>query len=157
MAQKKLLVLGSDGRIQQIQSGDTLVGATETGDISLTPGASHIAGQVVYISGNDAATKAQANGSTASKAIALATAAVSSGSPGTYRTNGVLTLTTAEWDALAGTTGGLTAGASYFLSAATAGLITSTPPTTTGQYVVLIGKAVSTIALDIKIQEPILL
>ena len=38
--------------------------------------------------------------------------------------------TTAQWDAVAGTTGGLAFGANYFLSAGTAGLLTATAPTT---------------------------
>lgn len=39
------------------------------------------------------------------------------------------TLTTLQWDAVAGTTGGLTAGTVYYLSGATAGAITSVEPT----------------------------
>jgi hypothetical protein len=51
----------------------------------------------------------------------------------------------------------LTPGATYFLSAATPGQITKIAPTTPGQYVVRIGRATSTLVLDVEIELPILL
>lgn len=157
MALKKPLVLGSDGRIQQLQSSDTLDGATESGDINQTAAETLIAGNVVYNSGANSVTKARANATGTSKVLGLAKAAISSSASGGIRTNGILTLTTAEWDALAGTSGGLTAGTTYYLSPTTAGLITSTAPTTASQLVVIIGVAISTTELNIRISEPILL
>lgn len=64
---------------------------------------------------------------------------------------GRLTLTTAEWDAAAGTTGGLVAGKEYYLSG-TVGVITSTVPATTGDHIVSIGIAISTTVLDINVK-----
>ena len=52
---------------------------------------------------------------------------------------------------------GLTAGATYYLSAATAGAMTVTPPSTVGQYVVRLGKALSTTEFEIRIERPVLL
>ena len=52
---------------------------------------------------------------------------------------------------------GLSAGDQYFLSAASAGNITATPPSTAGQYVVSVGEAASPSELVIQLEPPILL
>lgn len=52
---------------------------------------------------------------------------------------------------------GLDAAEHYFLSAAGAGAITITPPTTPGHYVVRVGEAVSGSELSIQLEPPILL
>lgn len=156
MSLKKPLVLGSDGRPQQLQSGDT-VGAFETGQVTQTAAATLIAGNAVYNDAAGSVQKGRANAAGTSKLLGLATAAISSAATGTIQVNGVLALTTGEWDALAGTTGGLTAGTTYYLSAATAGLLTATAPSTVSQLVVVVGVALSTTELNIKISEPILL
>lgn len=157
MALKKAIVMGSDGRLQQLQSGDTLAGASETGQINQTAAAALIAGQAVYTSGNDAVNKAKADASGTKDVLGLATAAISSSASGQIQCNGILALTTGQWDALCGTTGGLTANAVYFLSPTTAGLLTSTVPTTAGQYVCEVGRALSTTELLIDIRPPVLL
>jgi len=51
----------------------------------------------------------------------------------------------------------LVPGNTYFLSPITAGQITNVAPTTTGQYVVRVGRAVTTTKLDVEIELPILL
>lgn len=153
MAIRKPLVI-ANGQIQQLQSGDTL---QEVEQIQLTADAALIAGQIVYPSSASHINKAKADSATTAKPIGLATAAISNGAVGGVQTDGVLTLTTTEWDALMGTTGGLTANTIYYLSAATAGLGTATAPTTVGHYVVQIGEAISTTELKIAIQQTILL
>ena len=52
---------------------------------------------------------------------------------------------------------GLDAGDEYFLSAASAGAVVKTPPSSAGQYVVRVGEAVNTAQLVIRIEPPILL
>lgn len=52
---------------------------------------------------------------------------------------------------------GLSAGDQYFLSAASAGNITATPPSAAGQYVVSVGEAASPSELVIQLEPPILL
>lgn len=52
---------------------------------------------------------------------------------------------------------GLTPGAAYFLSAATPGLATATPPTGTGKIVQRIGNAVSATVINFEPDSPIIL
>jgi hypothetical protein len=52
---------------------------------------------------------------------------------------------------------GLDAGDHYFLSAASAGAITTTAPTGAGNYVVRLGEATSTTEFAIQLEPPILL
>lgn len=148
MAARKPLVLNA-GEIQQLQTGDTLLAAvSEVALIALTNGdvGAHALGDFVYISAADTAKKAQGNAIATKEAIAVATGAISAAAVGSYQTDGIV----------AGLTG-LTAGAIYYLSAATAGLMTTTAPSTTGQYVVRVGIAISTTELELRIERPILL
>jgi hypothetical protein len=148
MAVRKPLVLVG-GEIQQLQSGDTLSGPVAEVDlVSLTNDdvGSHVLGDVVYLDVADGAKKAKADAAGTSKAIAFATATVAAAASGSYQTNGILS-------GLAG----LTAGATYYLSAATAGAITATAPSATGSYVVELGVALSTTELLIEIKSRILL
>ena len=149
------------GQLQQIPAGDTLnVSANEVDVISLTnaSGASVMIGTPTYVSigGSFSLSKADASGTV--EAIGLVRdATIVSAAAGNIQTDGVLTATTAQWDAITGQTGGLTAGAVYYLSAATAGKLTSAAPTTTGQYVMRVGRALSVTDFDISILQPILL
>jgi len=79
-------------------------------------------------------------------AIAVATATITNGTTGVYQIAGVL----------AGLSG-LTAGSVYYLSQTTAGAMTTTAPSTVGQYVVRLGIAISTTEFLIRIERPILL
>ena len=157
MAIQKPVVVGPDGRFQQIQSGNTLAGGSETGQIVQTAAATLIAGSAVYTSGNDAVNKGIATAVSTSKLLGLATTPITSGASGTIQCNGVVALTTGQWDAVAGTTGGLTANADYNISPTTAGFLTATCPTTVGQTIVIVGRAVSTTEMRLEITEPILL
>jgi hypothetical protein len=65
-------------------------------------------------------------------------------------TAGSMTATTAQWDAVAGTSGGLVANTTYWLSTATAGSITSTPPST--GWVQPVGIAASATVLRIGVE-----
>lgn len=148
MASRKPIVL-VNGEFQQLQPGDTLTGPFgEVDTVTLTNAdvGAHALGDVVYISGNDAAKKAQANAIGTKDAIAFAMGAIGAGAAGSYQTDGIL----------AGLAG-LVANTIYYLSAATAGGMTSVAPTAAGQYVVRLGKAISTTELEINIERPILL
>jgi hypothetical protein len=162
MANKKPLVVGPDGRPQQLQAGDTLQ-ATVTGgeQQTLTNGnvGAVVVGSPVYVTTNDTFDKAQANSTSTKEVVGLVAASPSIGAAGSgpVQLSGIIALTTGQWDAVAGTSGGLTAGVIYFLDPATAGKLTSVVPTTTGQYVVEVGEAFSTTELNVKIKSPILL
>jgi hypothetical protein len=151
-----------NGQIQQLQAGDTLnVTAVGGGDVvSLTNdnAGSVTIGQPVYATAADHFDKARANASGTVQVIGLVQAtSIGTGASGNVQVNGILTATTGQWDAAFGTTGGLTFGTRYWLSATTAGVGTSTAPTTVGQYDVELGIALSTTELSISITTPILL
>jgi hypothetical protein len=153
MTIRKPLVIAS-GQIQQLQSGDTL---QEVEQLQSITDAIFIAGQVVYSSAAGHVDKAKADSATTAKVIGLAVAAASSGATVGVQCSGVVTLTTGEWDACIGTTGGLTYNTVYYLSGATAGLGTSTAPSTVGHRVVQLGTAISTTELLINIKQSVLL
>jgi hypothetical protein len=69
---------------------------------------------------------------------------------------GALVLTTAQWDAVTGSSGGLVAGALYTL-APSPGQLSTSPPTTPGQSVVALGTARDANTLIILLALPVLL
>ena len=157
MATKKPLVIGTDGLPQQLQAGDTLGGASETGQVAQTAAVALLAGNVVFTSGADAVNKAQANAIGTKDVMGLALTAIAGAASGIVQCNGIVVLTTAQWDVVCGTTGGLAFGARYFLSPTTAGLMTATVPTTTGQYISEVGRGVSPTELRLEPCSPTLL
>lgn len=70
------------------------------------------------------------------------------------RYNGEVTLPTAEWDAITGESGGLAFGRTYYVSAVTAGLLTSAAPTTP-DFVCAVGYAVSPTTLFVQPSFPV--
>lgn len=97
---------------------------------------------VLYISAADNVSKALATNTSQSYAMGLAVASAADTAPVEVQSEGVMTGFT-----------GLTAGARYYLDASTAGAITSTIPTGTGNTVVQVGYAKSTTALHIHIEQ----
>lgn len=156
MAIKAPLVL-TDGELQQLQAGDNLADVHFLSRVFTT---TSIKGNVVYADAAGACDLAQANAAGTSKPIGLSPAAVVATNPGNVQTDGVLTLTTGEWDAVTGETGGLTANAKYYLDDATAGMLLQDDNLSSlavGDYVVVIGKGLSTTELLIDIETRILL
>lgn len=160
MANRKPLVV-VDGQIQQIAAGDTLDATVSEKDmLTLTNGETTaiVICTPVYISAANTCKKAMANAAGTAGVVGLVvTASVAASVAASVQSDGVITATTAQWDTAAGTSGGLTPGAIYYLSAATAGKLTATAPTTAGQYVQAIGRALSTTDLEISIRQSILL
>jgi hypothetical protein len=104
--------------------------------------------RAVYTSGSGQVKLANANSSGTMNAIGLvADTSISSSATGNLATSGVLTATTTQWDAVTGQTGGLTFNATYYLSNATNGALTSTAPTS--GYVVRVGTALSTTKMEL--------
>lgn len=160
MASRKPLVI-INGQIQQLQAGDTLdASVSEVDVVAMQNGnaAPITIGQPVYVKAASSVDLAQASASGTVEVLGLVReTSIAAAATGVIQTDGVLAATTAQWDAVTGGTGGLTAGTVYFLSAATAGKLTTSAPTSTGQYVVRIGKAISTTEMEITIGQPILL
>jgi len=150
------------GQFQQLQSTDTLsVPVFSGGDvISLT---NDEAGAIVictpvYVDAASGVKKGKADAAGTKSIIGLVSdTSITNGVAGNIIINGFLTATTGQWDAVFGTTGGLTFNTRYYLSAATAGLATATAPSTVGQYVLELGIAISTTVLKVDIKSPILL
>ena len=152
MPQKKPMVMGSNGLPQVIQPGDYIA------EVDLP---SHINGEAttinkcmaVYISASNTVRKARADAAGTLPVYALAAEDITNGVSGMMQTDGNLTATTGQWDSVTGQTGGLTPNTNYFASDATAGSLTVTPPTT--GYVQIIGIAVSSTTMKIKISDEI--
>jgi hypothetical protein len=160
MALRKPLVVNS-GEVQQLQSGDTLDAPQAGGDdVTMTNGnaGALVIGTPVYVSGNNTVDKAKADASGTSKGFGcMVPVSTGAATPGAVRRDGVLAATTGQWDTITGGAGGLVANTEYYLDPATAGKLTSTPPSTVGQYLVKIGRGISTTELDIAIEDRILL
>ncbi len=161
MALKKALVL-YNGEIAQLQSGDNLqLPITGVIEVNLTNDEASpvIIGSAIYIDANSGFKKAKADASGTSKCIGLVNVSpsITNGVSGSVAVGGILAADTAQWDAIAGTSGGLIFGATYYLSSITTGAITATAPSTVGQYVVEIGEALSTMEMRLNIKSRILL
>ncbi len=160
MALRKPLVV-VDGQVQQMSAADTLDASVQEKDVFiLTNGeiGAIVIGTPVYVSAASTCKKAQANASGTTAVIGLcASASIAAAATGSIQSDGVLVATTTQWDAVAGTTGGLAFGTQYYLDPATAGKLTATAPTTGGHYLAPLGRALSTTDLEITIGATILL
>jgi hypothetical protein len=132
------LVLGSGG------------GASGSGesDATLTKGTP------VYIKGNGHIDSAKADASGTSTVVGLLMSDVLATISGDFQADGNITL--ADWTAVIGAAT-LTIGSIYYLSATSAGMLTTTAPTAVGEYVCRVGMAISTTTLAIEIDPKILL
>lgn len=165
MAGNKYLKLGSSGFPQEQASLQTSSGAGDAGSIvalnssgliddtmlsiqaasqSMTAGESLSAGDFVYINTADSNKiyKADAD-AVAKKAIGYVKSAATTGNPVTVYFEGINSNLTS-----------LTVGSDYFLSA-TAGGVTTTPPSSSAQIVQYLGTAVTTTAIPFKFSPPI--
>jgi len=141
---------------------DVLAAKGDTGagldPLQLTNGESVpvVAGQAVYVSANGVGRLAKANGlATASVVGLIKDASIPAGLSGGVVVNGVVVATAAQWDTVTGGSGGLTPGTAYYLSPATSGSITPTPPSADGQFVCRLGVAISATSLWLNIEQVI--
>lgn len=158
MAARKPLVING-GQIEQLQSGDTLdASVSEVDVISKTNdnGSPIVIGNVVYQKSDGDVDLARANAQGTVQVLGLVRdASIAAAAAGLIQTDGILTATTGEWDAITGGSGGLTPGSPYYVSSATAGLLTTTAPSSAGTFVVRIGLASSSTSMDISVEPPI--
>jgi hypothetical protein len=151
MALKKPLVLNG-GQIEQLQSTDYIAGV-DIPQFTNGNAGSIVIGTPVYSSANSTVDKAKADAVGTANVIGLVfDSSVAASSSGGVILDGILVATTGQWDAVAGTSGGLTRDTMYYLSAATAGLLTATAPSAAGQFVVCVGIALSTTEMKIDIK-----
>jgi hypothetical protein len=130
----------------------TIVPATENISLTNNEATSFIVGNVVYTDTSATCKKAKADAAGTAGAIGFALTATAAAGTATVQTAGTISLTTGQWDAVTGQTGGLTAGALYFVDPTTAGKITTTAPNATGQFCMQVGRASST-TIMIMLQE----
>jgi hypothetical protein len=146
---------GGEGHLVWDSSNDKLYAwnGTVWDDLSTVSSANNIlnsytveadvaANDVVYISSADNVSPAKADATATSYAMGFAKAAVVALSPVDVQSEGVMTGFT-----------GLTAGARYYLSSATAGAISTSVPSGTGHTIVQVGYAKSATALHIHLEQ----
>ena len=158
MSLRKPLVL-VDGRIRQIAASDTIDALISEVDVINQQNnnvSSVIIGSPVYNDGAGTVDLAQADAVGTVEVLGFVKdATIAAAASGAIQTDGIMVATTAQWDTVTGDSGGLTAGAVYFLDPDTPGKITKTAPTTVGDFVVRLGKAVSTTEFEITVLQPI--
>jgi len=155
MAQRKPLVWGTDGRPEELPSADSLDAAVNSKDVVTLTNAnagSIVIGAPVYQTATSGQVdKARANATGTKSVIGLvADASIGASSSGQIQTDGILTATTTQWDAITGQTGGLTPGTEYWLDAATAGQLTTSVPGS-GNFLVRVGTALTATDMEISI------
>lgn len=111
-----------------------------------------IIGTPIYLKAGGNVDKAQANNAATKQVIGLCVQNALSGHSVQYFTEGKIER--ADWTPIVGTPF-LTRGALYYLNWETPGLLTGIAPTTSGNYVVAVGRAVTATTLDIEIQPSI--
>ena len=154
MPAKKPIVV-TNGQLEQLQSGDYIL-TPDLFNRQNESGGALVKGTPVYVPAAGEIAKAQANAQATMKVFGLvADTSIADAAAGAVQTDGNLIATTGEWDAVTGETGGLTPNATYFLSAATAGMLTQTAPTVDGNFVVRVGTALSPTELEISFGQPI--
>lgn len=154
MALKKPLVLGSGCEIEELQTGDTIDTQPDTVDRLFTSTA--VAGEVVYIDGAGSVDLAQADAAGTSVPFGFAQAGVTAAASGTVVIDGILALTTGQWDTVTGQAGGLTAGSQYYMDPNAPGNILPQSgidaALTSGEYCVRVGQALSTTEMRVDMQ-----
>lgn len=152
-----------NGQIEQLQSGDSINVAASSYDAQSLQNATSgaiTAGQTVYLSAAASVKLANASALSTSAGVVgmVLDASIAAGQNGNILTEGLITLTVAQWDAvITSNSTGLAFGTTYFLDPATPGNITATAPSTAGQVVVPVGVAISTTTLKFEVGTPILL
>lgn len=139
-------------------TGGTATGTTPTQSVGISmsngEAASISIGQPVYVSAAGQVKKAVANATGTKDVMGLVfDTTIASAAAGNMVSDGILTATSTQWDAVTGQTGGLTAGAIYYLSNVTAGGLTTTAPST--GFICRIGLALSATQMQLRIGTPV--
>lgn len=113
------------------------------------------AGSPVYSSAAGAFSLAKGDTMAHALCIGLVQVDIPNGISGTVQFTGPLTLTTAQWDARTGGSGGLAFGTKYYVDPATAGMLTTIAPSTVGQFLTLVGVGISPTQMKLQLEMPI--
>lgn len=155
-----VLTIETPGNVEIIESSTQgPVGPTGDPAVSLVndEATALVVGTPVYADAAGGVKKAKADAAGTVRVVGLVQdASIAAGIAGAVLPGGLLTATTTQWDAVAGTTGGLTFNALYFLSQTTAGKLTASPAATAGLYSVPVGMALSPTQLVVRIGQPFL-
>lgn len=115
-------------------------------------------GQPVFSDIESGVRLAVADGTPSARVVGIvAAASIAAGGADSVALDGVVTATPDEWDAVCGTTGGLTFNTIYFLHPSVPGRLTSVPPTASGKQVVIVIRGISPTQGVIEISPPVLL
>ena len=151
MAVKKPIVI-TNGEFERLQPGDKIEQAVLFNRTNDNAGNLVIA-TPVYTSGAGAMDKAQADAAGTKDVLGLvADTVITTNTAGAVQCDGIFTAATGEWDSVTGDSGGLTAGTKYYLDPDTAGMLTGTVPSTAGDFVAMVGIALSTTEMEISIR-----
>lgn len=148
MADKKPLVLGTDGVIEEIQSGDAL-DTTIIGEVvdlmDFTSAVALVLNDAVFVdsSGELDKAKADAAGTMPCRGF-CALAAAGASQPTKLQAKGLLSGLS-----------GMTPGAKQYVSTATAGVLVETVASTAGHYVQEVGVAKTASVLLIELKQPV--
>ena len=154
MAVKKPIVI-TGGELERLQPGDQIQQAVLFDRTNANAGNLVIA-TPVYASAAGAVDKAQADALATKNILGLvADTVVTTNTAGAVQSDGIFDATTGEWDTVTGDTGGLTVGSKYYLDPDTAGMLTETVPSTQGDYVAMVGIAISTTEMEISIRSTV--
>lgn len=156
---KPLVLVGFDP--YQLPDGDTLDAiVTGIGADLVNESANNLARCTPVCPGTGAGAggfqPARANTVGTSRVIGLIGAdQIGPGASGLIVNFGILSATTAQWNAITGQNNGLTPGAIYFLSDVVPFRLSTAPPLTTGDFLVRIGQALTPRQMFLNIQPPI--
>lgn len=120
-AKRPLVVNTSTGEIEQLSTSDYLDERDIVSVQNETGGALVVGTPIYQTAVADQVDKAKADDISTAKVLGLVLdVSIADGNAGSALTDGRMTATTGQWDAVTGETGGLTPGGRYFLDAATA-------------------------------------
>lgn len=139
-------------------SGNPLRATGSSGSLTRSTPGTFPAGSAVRISNFDGthAVLAEANAISSASVVGVLTEDSEATIDAKYRSVGTVTLTEAQWDAIAGTSGGLDPGVPYYLSDTTPGmLLPRAAIVTSGHFWTQVGIALSATELQLQLSAPI--
>jgi hypothetical protein len=146
-----------DGIIHRLPIGDLLLTPSEVDcvfvesvELDTLP-----AGIPVYVSGDNEIAKAQADDANTADPIGLVKADILPLATGIVQVSGVIELTTVQWDNITGDIGGLNNNVIYYLVDGPPGGLTTIMPTTSSNFVTIVGRSISSTKMKLVIERAV--